>query len=105
MLGMFILQSLSGSDTIVFYSLDIFRRADVQLNNYVLSIFVQSGFLFGFMIAAFLMSRVGRKAQFIMSGLFMAIFLSALGLILKLNLEVRTKSYSIFVFCLCVDIV
>jgi len=50
MLGMFILQSLSGSDTIVFYSLDIFRRADVKLNNYVLSIFVQSGFLFGFMI-------------------------------------------------------
>ena len=84
-----ILQSLSGSDMVTFYSLDIFRRANVEMNNYVLSIFVQSGFLFGYIVATILMSRgVARKAQFITSGLFMAVFLMALGFILKLNGEV-----------------
>ena len=86
---------MSGSDILVFYSLAIFKRANVNMNSHVLAIFVQSGFLFGYIIAAFLMSRVTRKAQFIISGIFMATFLFALGFILKSNTEVSVQGFCI----------
>ena len=89
----FLFQPMSGSDILVFYSLAIFKRANVNMNSHVLAIFVQSGFLFGYIIAAFLMSRVTRKAQFIISGISMAIFLFALGFILKSNTEVSLKMF------------
>ena len=72
-------QPLSGSDSVCFYSLDIFRRANVKMNNYVLSILVNSGFTLGYMISAMIMTSVGRKLQFISSGLFMAVSLATLG--------------------------
>ena len=84
------LQPLSGSDTVSFYSLDIFRRAEVKMNNYVLSILVNSGFTIGYMVSALLMTRVGRKMQFICSGLFMAVSLATLGF--TLNAEVSKNS-------------
>jgi len=71
---------------VIFYSLDIFQRANVQMNNYALSIMVQSGFLVGYIISSFLMVRTPRKLQFIASGLFMSASLVALGFIL--NVEV-----------------
>ena len=86
---------MSGSDILVFYSLAIFKRANVNMNSHVLAIFVQSGFLFGYIIAAFLMSRVTRKVQFIISGIFMATFLFALGFILKSNTEVSLLGFCI----------
>ena len=89
---------MSGSDILVFYSLAIFKRANVNMNSHVLAIFVQSGFLFGYIIAAFLMSRVTRKAQFIISGIFMATFLFALGFILKSNTEVSLQGF----FCIII---
>ena len=82
---------MSGSDILVFYSLDIFKRANLDMNSHVLAIFVQSGFLIGYIIAAFLMSRITRKTQFIVSGFFMSIFLFALGFILKTNFEVTFR--------------
>ena len=88
---------MSGSDILVFYSLAIFKRANVNMNSHVLAIFVQSGFLFGYIIAAFLMSRVTRKAQFIISGIFMATFLFALGFILKSNTEVSLQGFCIII--------
>ena len=71
---------------VIFYSLDIFQRTNVQMNNYALSIMVQSGFLVGYIISSFLMVRTPRKLQFIASGLFMSASLVALGFIL--NVEV-----------------
>lgn len=79
MMLMLTLQPLSGSDTVSFYSLDIFRRANVKMNNYVLSILVNSGFTLGYLFSAMIMTRVGRKLQFISSGLFMAVSLATLG--------------------------
>ena len=79
MLLMLTLQPMSGSDTVSFYSLDIFRRANVKMNNYVLSILVNSGFTLGYLFSAMIMTRVGRKLQFISSGLFMAVSLATLG--------------------------
>lgn len=68
---------------LVFYSLTIFRKANVQLNNYLVSILVQSGITLGYIISSFLMSRVPRKIHFIAAGLFMATNLLAAGIILQ----------------------
>ena len=84
---MFMLQPISGCDMVIFYSLDIFQRANVQMNNYALSIMVQSGFLVGYIISSFLMVRSPRKLQFIASGLFMSVSLVALGFILDIEVS------------------
>ena len=90
MLLMLTLQPLSGSDTVSFYSLDIFRRANVKMNNYVLSILVNSGFTLGYLFSAMIMTRVGRKLQFISSGLFMAVSLATLGFTLDEEVIFKT---------------
>ena len=90
------LQPLSGSDTVSFYSLDIFRRANVKMNNYVLSILVNSGFTIGYMVSAMLMTRVGRKMQFICSGLFMAVSLATLGFTLDAEVCLELIVYDRF---------
>ena len=76
-------QPLSGCDTVSFYSLDIFQRANVQMNNHMLSIFVTSGFTIGYIISAMIMTRVSRKLQFISSALFMALSTFTLGTVLS----------------------
>ena len=76
-------QPLCGAETLVNYSLDIFRRANVKLNNYLLSILVQVGFISGYVISAFLMSRVKRKHQLAFSSIFMAVSQIVLGFALK----------------------
>ena len=83
---MFSLQPLSGSETVSFYSLDIFRRANVKMNHYVLAILINSGFTTGYMVSSILLTRIRRKVQFICSSLFMAVCLITLGF--TLNAEV-----------------
>ena len=78
---------------LVFYSLDIFRRANVQMNNYMVSILVQSGVTGGYFISSFLMSRLPRKLHFIAAGLFMATNLLAAGIILQV--EVRQIDFTL----------
>ena len=56
---------------VIFYSLDIFRRAEVELDNYVLSILAQSGISLGYILAPLLMNRVSRKKHFLSAGIFM----------------------------------
>ena len=65
------------------YSLDIFRRANVQLNNHVLSILVQSGFVVGYFISGCIMSRVMRKIHFTCAAAMMAMSSATLGFTLK----------------------
>ena len=78
---------------VIFYSLDIFKRANVQMNNYALSIMVQSGFLVGYIISSFLMVRTPRKLQFIASGLFMSASLVALGFILDVEVSYSQSKF------------
>ena len=84
---------MSGSETVSVYSLDIFRRANVKMNNYLLAILINSGFTLGYMISAMIMPHVGRKLQFISSGLFMAVSLATLGFALKAEV-ITGYSYS-----------
>ena len=77
------LQVLTGNETVSYYSLDIFKRANVSMNNHILAILVCGGCTIGYAISAFLMSRVRRKIHFIVSGVVMAIFVLTLGFALK----------------------
>ena len=75
-------QPLTGAESIVNYSLDIFRRANIKWNNYFLSILVQAGFIVGYFISAFLMSLMKRKVQYVSTAILMAMSQTILGLTL-----------------------
>ena len=64
---------MTGAEAIINYSLDIFRRANIKWNNYVLSILVQTGSIIGYFISTFLISRIKRKVQYISTAALMAI--------------------------------
>ena len=61
-----------GADTMAYYSLEIFGNADVPIDEYVLSILVQAGFVAGYTLSTWLMTRVSRKWEFVSSGLLTA---------------------------------
>ena len=66
------------------YSLDLFKRAKVQHNHYVLAIMTLSCLTAGYLISTYLTKRVPRKVHFITSGLSLANCWFIGGLILKL---------------------
>ena len=65
------------------YSLDIFKRANIKFNNYVLSVLVQSSTLLGYVISACIMNNIKRKNLFLFSAALMGIFQAILGSTLK----------------------
>ena len=82
-------QTMSGSETIAYYCLDIFKRAKVTLiNNYTLSILLQTAFTTGYVVSAFIMNHVPRRIQFMSSALFMAVSTATLGFTLNQSAEV-----------------
>ena len=84
-------QTMSGNETIAYYCLDIFKRAKVTLmNNYTLSILLQTAFTTGYVISAFIMNHVPRRIQFMSSALFMAVSTATLGFTLNQSVEVCT---------------
>ena len=86
---MFFFQTMSGNETIAYYCLDIFKRAKVtMMNNYTLSILLQTAFTTGYVISAFIMNHVPRRIQFMSSALFMAVSTATLGFTLNQSVEV-----------------
>ena len=82
-------QTMSGNETIAYYCLDIFKRAKVtMMNNYTLSILLQTAFTTGYVISAFIMNHVPRRIQFMSSALFMAVSTATLGFTLNQSAEV-----------------
>ena len=63
--------------------LDIFRRANLQFNNYAIAIFVTSAFALGYFLSTILIQKIPRKVQYIISGIIMAISQGLLGLTLR----------------------
>ena len=85
----FFFQTMSGNETIAYYCLDIFKRAKVtMMNNYTLSILLQTAFTTGYVISAFIMNHVPRRIQFMSSALFMAVSTATLGFTLNQSAEV-----------------
>ena len=82
-------QTMSGNETIAYYCLDIFKRAKVtMMNNYTLSILLQTAFTTGYVISAFIMNHVPRRIQFMSSALFMAVSTATLGFTLNQSVQV-----------------
>ena len=75
-------KALSGTDCITSYSLDIFQKANLSINKYLLAIILQIVWTFTYALATYLMSRVRRRRQFLTSGLFLAPSLAILGVTL-----------------------
>ena len=85
----FFFQTMSGNETIAYYCLDIFKRAKVtMMNNYTLSILLQTAFTTGYVVSAFIMNHVPRRIQFMSSALFMAVSTATLGFTLNQSAEV-----------------
>ena len=80
-----------GAETIINYSLDIFRRANVKWNNYILSSLVQVGSIVGYSSSAFLMTRMKRKTQYISAAILMAITQVILGFALIADVNSRAS--------------
>ena len=96
------MQPFCGQETIGWYSLDIFQRAQVNVNNYLLSILLQASTLIGYMIAACLLPRVKRRKQFLLSCAFMGVSQALLGFSLKFTVIIQfdnqTMNYQIHFF-------
>lgn len=67
------------------YILDIFKRAEITYNHYILSICTTSATTTGYVISTYLTKKLPRKVQFIMAGVSMASNLALGGIMLKLN--------------------
>ena len=68
------LQATSGVDTLGYYSLEIFAQADVQINEYILNILLQSAFVAALVISTPLMKKVNRRTHYLASGVAVAVF-------------------------------
>ena len=74
---------MCGAETMVNYSMDIFKRAEVEVPHYLLTILLNLSFLTGYIISIFLTSTLKRKVQFLIGVILMSISQAVLGLALK----------------------
>ena len=85
MIVFMIIQPFSGIIMLSVYILDIFKRAEITFNHYILSICTTSATTTGYVISTYLTKKLPRKVQFIMAGVSMASNLALGGIMLKLK--------------------
>ena len=71
------------------YSMDIFKRAEVEVPHYLITILLNLSFLTGYIISIFLTSTLKRKVQFLIGVILMSISQAVLGLALKAEVSRR----------------
>ena len=89
-----------GIEVLLNYSLDIFKRANVKLDNSLLSVLLPSSCVLGYIISACIMSCIKRKYHFAFSAALMAISQAILGFALKLQVSTGCDSQIPTVFAL-----
>ena len=80
---------MCGAETMVNYSMDIFKRAEVEVPHYLITILLNLSFLTGYIISIFLTSTLKRKVQFLIGVILMSISQAVLGLALKAEVSRR----------------
>ena len=85
MLVIMTIQPYCGITMLAVYSLDLFKRTEVQYNNYVLAIMTTSLCTTGYLISTYLTKKVPRKVHFMTSGCVLACNLFIAGMIIKLK--------------------
>jgi len=78
MLFLSIIQGACGCDTISYYSLTIFRKAKISLDEYLMSIFLQIGYTAGYLFVSPVMEKINRKHLFIIASISMSSALTLL---------------------------
>ena len=72
-------QGLSGVDAISYYCVTIFKMANLSVDEYTMSIFMQIGYTAGYIMIAPFMDSINRKKLYIVAGFLMSISLVILG--------------------------
>ena len=85
---------MAGTDCIQYYSLDIFQKANLSVDKYLLAVILQGSWTVGYALASVGMARVGRRTQFLVSGMMLAPCLALLGL--SVYFQVQMASYIFF---------
>ncbi|KAF7266483.1 hypothetical protein GWI33_020166 [Rhynchophorus ferrugineus] len=83
LVGLFLLQELSGIYTILYYAVQFFGETDLQINDYVSSITVGSIRFIMSIVCAILINKLGRKTLCTFSSFGMTISVLILGLYVK----------------------
>lgn len=77
--GVLVFQQVSGIDTVLFYTVSIFKASGSFVNNYLATILVGLVQVVATFLSLFIIDRYGRKPLLIFSGAFMAVSMAALG--------------------------
>ena len=72
---------------VTYYSLKVFRQANVSIDKHILSLLVPSGVVIGFLISSVLLSKIKRKLHFSLATILMTVSLTALGFSLQTNVR------------------
>ena len=83
------LQGFCGGDSLSLYSVYIFKKSNVALNGYVLSMLLQVGFTVGYVVSVPFMGHVGRRPQYFVSSILLATAMVVLGASLYALVSVR----------------
>ena len=73
------MQGFCGGDSLSLYSVYIFKKSNVALNGYVLSMLLQVGFTVGYVVSVPFMGHVGRRPQYFVSSILLATAMVVLG--------------------------
>ena len=73
------MQGFCGADSLSLYSVYIFKKSNVALNGYVLSVLLQVGFTVGYVVSVPFMGHVGRRPQYFVSSILLATAMVVLG--------------------------
>jgi facilitated trehalose transporter len=85
-------QQVSGIDTIIFYTVDIFRSSGSAINDYSATVIVGLVQLVATFLSLFLVDRFGRRVLLLVSGLLMGLSMGALGAYFYLYQQQRADS-------------
>ena len=80
-----------GYDQLTYYSIDIFRKADIRMDKYLLAIAMQTAPVFGYLLASVLLAKIKRRTQLITFGASFGITL----MLLATNLYVARDTDSV----------
>lgn len=78
-LGLLIIQQVSGIDAVVFFTVEIFRASGSTLNSYYATIIVGAVQLLSNFSALFVVDKAGRKPLLILSGIIMSLSMCSMG--------------------------
>ena len=82
-----IVQGLCGSDALSYYSVTIFKRANVEVDEYLMAVFLQIGFTAGYIFIAPFMDMIDRRRLFMTASSAMILSLAVLGVTINGDLS------------------